>query len=905
MKGIIIGLCFALLLALVIGSTLFGSTVATVDVVGDVNYYAVSFHGDGGNLTNISADGGFNPFDQDLNVSDVVAFFSISGDGGNLTNVSGVGSGNIFDQDLNTTDDVLFGVLGGNGTGLYWLNWSNLTGVPAGFLDGVDDVGVVGNIFDQDLNTTDTVTFFSIAGDGGNLTNLTGVSGSNIFDQDLNATDSPTFVNVTMPTQPGNSITIASSTSYNSIHADYTCDGVNDDIEINDAIQFLNTSTGGIVYLLDGQFNISNWINGSSNVSIVGSGHSTIINIGSGCQYGIYYLRCNNFSVSDLKITSVSQSIDIQYRGIRYSRCQDAIIRGVYLYDIADDFVSSTGSDCIDLSWCDNILVEGCFINSDDAHYGIYTWDSDFIVIDSNIIEIIGHHGIAIRNDLGVPREQNSSSIVVSNNVVKNFGNDTGSIPNNGIAFHCVAHGNIVGNTIFNVPVDCNGISFEESALCVVDGNSIYGSTATNDSSVGIFVNGEAKQNLFSDNSIQGCEDGILISDTGSNIDNMFTNNYIGWTGWTGINISSGRNVVSNNFIIDTGVGILLNDDRCVVDSNRITDASAYSIKEMGTADFNRLFDNCIKTSERPLLIGTNSTDSNTFDVDDGIDNLFNLYYDNSEVFSVDSDGHVNATSYWGDGSHLTGVASAYWVEEGADVYLDNSYTNVGFGTEDPNKDFHFSDSGNIDFSIESTAADGWNVFHFYSDSVQKCLLWYDATANSFHMAHKESGVNSNDKFFTIKEGQMGLNDSTPAAQLEVEGNIIYSGTITDDSDERIKSIIDSLSDDDVARFCSAVSIYNYYLYDYWEDGFGNVVVGDLSDVIEIGIVAQKLYDVVVDCFGVEYVDYFMNVGNETSLWTVNYFGVGLVFDRYVQILSGRVDSLELRLSLLESEVFG
>ena len=73
-------------------------------------------------------------------------------------------------------------------------------------------VGVVGNIFDQSLNTTDNVTFDNIdssgnisvdgnvsatffIGDGSLLTGISG-SGGNPFDQSLNTTDNVTFDNI-------------------------------------------------------------------------------------------------------------------------------------------------------------------------------------------------------------------------------------------------------------------------------------------------------------------------------------------------------------------------------------------------------------------------------------------------------------------------------------------------------------------------------------------------------------------------------------------------------------------------------------------------------------------------------------------------------------------------------------
>ena len=92
-------------------------------------------------------------------------------------------TGHPHNQDLNTTSNVIFARLEGNGTALWWLNWNNLTNVPAGFADGIDNVGSadgyagpIGHPHNQDLNTTDDVNFNTVTsvffGDGGNLTNV-------------------------------------------------------------------------------------------------------------------------------------------------------------------------------------------------------------------------------------------------------------------------------------------------------------------------------------------------------------------------------------------------------------------------------------------------------------------------------------------------------------------------------------------------------------------------------------------------------------------------------------------------------------------------------------------------------------------------------------------------------------
>ena len=58
--------------------------------------------------------------------------------------------------------------------------------------------------------------------------------------------------------------------------ADYTCDGVNDDVQFQDAIDALNT-TGGMIYVLAGTYSFSDTVTRAiDGVSIVGLGGATV-----------------------------------------------------------------------------------------------------------------------------------------------------------------------------------------------------------------------------------------------------------------------------------------------------------------------------------------------------------------------------------------------------------------------------------------------------------------------------------------------------------------------------------------------------------------------------------------------------------------------------------------------------
>lgn len=190
------------------------------------------FHGDGGNLTNVSCTAPFNysGYNQNLNTTDNVTFWNVTvtgwfiGNGSQLTGLTDNDTTYSAGGGLNLTGTV-FSINGSIfGQNLTWDgNFLNATGGGATYLNGVG-LNLSGTTFsfnitwgdsryalyshshpfnysgyNQDLNTTSNVTFFNITSNGyflGNGSQLTGILAGNPFDQDLNTTDAVTFATV-------------------------------------------------------------------------------------------------------------------------------------------------------------------------------------------------------------------------------------------------------------------------------------------------------------------------------------------------------------------------------------------------------------------------------------------------------------------------------------------------------------------------------------------------------------------------------------------------------------------------------------------------------------------------------------------------------------------------------------
>lgn len=97
-------------------------------------------------------------------------------------------------------------------------------------------------------------------------------------------------------------IVVAASNSVDTSRADYVCDGTDDEVEINQAVDDLS-STGGTVKLLEGTYEISDTIVLDYDyINIVGNGWGTILNNDSD---GVMFFRIDETycSVKDLKIS--------------------------------------------------------------------------------------------------------------------------------------------------------------------------------------------------------------------------------------------------------------------------------------------------------------------------------------------------------------------------------------------------------------------------------------------------------------------------------------------------------------------------------------------------------------------------------------------------------------------------
>jgi hypothetical protein len=319
--------------------------------------------------------------------------------------------------------------------------------------------------------------------------------------------------------------------------ADYTCNNDADQETIKEAIDSLG-STGGAVYLLEGDYKISNPIlldNGTadsindSGKAIIGTGIGGTV-LSSTIGSVISAANVNGILISNVKIGLVGGGTGIGFINVNFSKIEHVYISGGSYGIVAETNCSS------------NIFS------------GNYLANSSFANIHIN----------------------SGSNNVVSDNVCS--GN-----AEYGINIESLSPGNIIAkNSIINS--DNAAIRLSGANNSIVTGNNIYKQNYIGTAGAAIWLYG-AQDSVVSGNNIEQCTLGILISESGfENKNNIISGNTIKGYSLNGLLVYGGTNTLSGNLIYnstgDTGEhGIYLTipyeaspPERNLISCNRVHD---------------------------------------------------------------------------------------------------------------------------------------------------------------------------------------------------------------------------------------------------------------------------------------------------------------------------------------------
>jgi parallel beta-helix repeat protein len=311
------------------------------------------------------------------------------------------------------------------------------------------------------------------------------------------------------PPKKSVTVIVAASDSLHKEMADYICDGVDDHVEINAALNAL-PSTGGEVVLLDGTFHVEATVGRNiGNITVRGQGGSTVLTTSTP---GLAFLsfagsdgaELKNITIADLVIDGANLVADV---GIYFSYVDNSVIQ--------------------------NVCVKWHRYSTGARRSGICLDHSDLNRVENNLCQYNGFNGI---------RLYYSNNNTVSGNTCQ--GNYT-----SGIYLYYSSNNTVSGNTCQNYG---DGIYLNNS-----NNNTVSGNTCQGNNGYGIYIY-SSSNNTVSGNTCQGNSYQAIYLYYSNN--NTVSGNTCQGTDWDGIYLShSNNNTVSGNISrSNNGYGIYL-----------------------------------------------------------------------------------------------------------------------------------------------------------------------------------------------------------------------------------------------------------------------------------------------------------------------------------------------------------
>ena len=318
---------------------------------------------------------------------------------------------------------------------------------------------------------------------------------------------------------------VAASDSIHKERADYICDGVDDQIEIQEALDSM--TMGGVLFLLDGIYWLSSTINmpDVSGITIEGSGLGTagkgsLLYLADGancsmftCDHAthVYFTSFKNFGMNGRKVHQGATSHGFNVvKDLSDGMLEDMIIMGFH-----DDGFHAAPSTHFWNFWLNRILLESC------GGAGIYLDATTGGVKLGHVIDCYFYG-----NEYGIQAIKLKNGLIISNSYVN-------SNKKHGIYFQGVTKAIISSSEICDNSGETSntfdGIYLEDSGATPSSYNQIIGCDLSDKS-----ITPAQRYGI----NLQGNSDYILIPN------NIFHNNYSG-------SINIGASVGSHNIIKD------------------------------------------------------------------------------------------------------------------------------------------------------------------------------------------------------------------------------------------------------------------------------------------------------------------------------------------------------------------
>lgn len=351
------------------------------------------------------------------------------------------------------------------------------------------------------------------------------------------------------PVRTNTVLTVAASDAPEEVkrRADIVCDGIEDNVEIQAAIDRVAGGSGvGKVLLTEGTFHIAEMIEIPSNMVIQGQGSVTVLRVVDDAEYNQVLTNDDwmsgntNITITDLAIDGNKASqpgiTDFQ-TGVFLQFCTDFMVRRLTIFDMLFDGVA------VD-SFSDNGQIDQCQIYQCEME-GIFVSDSQGVTLSGNTIRANSGNGIHLA--------------VAPNCTVT--GNPVSSNGSAGILVELSNGVTVTGNTVTANAQDGIVLSGTATLNCTVTANTVRENGFN-----GILLTAEATDNVICDNNCEkngeaasNTYDNILIEDDAASNDVQGNVCRFGLGGQTrygiAVAIDAGvLNFVTNNDLLDAGV---------------------------------------------------------------------------------------------------------------------------------------------------------------------------------------------------------------------------------------------------------------------------------------------------------------------------------------------------------------
>jgi parallel beta-helix repeat protein len=297
---------------------------------------------------------------------------------------------------------------------------------------------------------------------------------------------------------------VAANDSLDKTGADYVCDGVADQVEINQAINDLPTS-GGRVLLLEGTYNISAPITILKNyVTLEGQGAGTKLFLVNGAECDVIdvgngLIALEGIRIANLRIDGNKANQTVSIEGIYFWGDSGYLITKSIIENCIIENCNDYG---ILLSFSNNNIIRGNQINSNTSN-GIDIFYSNNNTISENQINSNGDSGISV---------DSSNNNTISENQINSNTFD-------GIYLSSSNNNTISGNQI-------NSNTYDGIDIFYSNNNTISENQINSNAANGIFIS-DSDNNIIVGNRCQGnSEYGINISDDASD-NNLVVKNYL------------------------------------------------------------------------------------------------------------------------------------------------------------------------------------------------------------------------------------------------------------------------------------------------------------------------------------------------------------------------------------------